>query len=60
MRLGSLQMLFEFFALGVTAVFFVTSLGLLNYGRRLGLRYLQQQGLSDMPGLSQSRARYSH
>jgi hypothetical protein len=45
-------MLFELFALGVTAAFFITSLGLLNYGRRLGLRYLRRQGLDDMTGLS--------
>lgn len=44
-------MLFGLFAIGVTAVFFATLLSLLNYGRRLGLRYLRQHGVDSMPGL---------
>ncbi|MGX5800709.1 bestrophin-like domain [Bradyrhizobium sp. Arg314] len=44
-------MLFGLFASGVTAVFFATSLSLLNYGRRLGLRFLRRHGADSMPGL---------
>ena len=36
-------MIFALFALAIAAVFFALSLILLNYGRYLGLRYLQQQ-----------------
>jgi hypothetical protein len=44
-------MLFGLFAFGVTAIFFATLLSLLNYGRRLGLRYLRQHRVDSMPGL---------
>src|SRR5215813_15009224 len=44
-------MMFALFALGVAAVFFVSSLILLNYGRQLGLRHLQQEGPDSMAGL---------
>jgi hypothetical protein len=37
-------MTFELFAVTVTAAFFFGSLILLNYGRSLGLRYLQRKG----------------
>jgi hypothetical protein len=37
-------MTFAFFAIAVTAGFFFGSLMLLNYGRFLGLRYLQRKG----------------
>jgi hypothetical protein len=43
-------MIFGFFSLGIAALFFSGSLLLLNYGRHLGLRYLQQ-GRADMAGL---------
>jgi hypothetical protein len=45
-------MIFAFFALAVTAAFFVSSLILLNYGRSLGLRYLRQAGTASMTGLT--------
>jgi hypothetical protein len=44
-------MTFALFSIGITAVFFAASLVLLNYGRRLGLRYLRQKGAS-MAGLA--------
>jgi hypothetical protein len=44
-------MTFILFSLGVAAAFFVSSLVLLNLGRRLGLRYLRQEG-SSMTGLT--------
>src|SRR5689334_3836062 len=47
----SLRMTFILFSLGVAAAFFVSSLVLLNLGRRLGLRYLRQEG-SSMTGLT--------
>ena len=37
-------MFFALFCIGIAAVFFLSSLILLNYGRRLGLRYLQHEG----------------
>jgi hypothetical protein len=44
---------FALFALGIAAAFFVSSLILLNFGRHLGLRYLQQQnGAGSMAGLA--------
>ncbi len=44
---------FALFALGIAAAFFVSSLILLNFGRHLGLRYLQQQkGAGSMAGLT--------
>ena len=44
---------FVLFALGIAAVFFGSSLILLNYGRHLGLRYLQQQkDAANMAGLT--------
>lgn len=44
-------MIFNSFAVGITALFFVSSLVLLNYGRRLGLKYLQKTGGDGMTGL---------
>ena len=44
---------FALFALVIAATFFVGSLALLNFGRHLGLRYLQQQkGAGSMAGLT--------
>src|SRR5512132_3431561 len=44
---------FALFALVIAVVFFVSSLALLNFGRHLGLRYLQQQkGAGSMAGLT--------
>ena len=46
-------MIFAFFALAIAAAFFASSLILLNYGRHLGLRYLQRQKDADsMAGLT--------
>jgi cellobiose-specific phosphotransferase system component IIC len=45
-------MMFALFALAIAAVFFGSSLILLNYGRHLGLRYLQQKDVADMAGLT--------
>jgi hypothetical protein len=47
---GSRSVMFLFFAFGVTAVFFVSCLLLLHYGRRLGVGYLRKHGGSTMPG----------
>jgi hypothetical protein len=44
-------MVFGFFAIGVAALFFVGCLIMLNYGRRLGLRYLRRNELDSMVGL---------
>jgi hypothetical protein len=44
-------MIFALFAIGVSAAFFVGSLILLHYGRRLGLRYRQREGADSMAGL---------
>jgi hypothetical protein len=44
-------MIFTAFAIGITILFFVSSLILLNYGRRLGLRYMHKQGAEGMAGL---------
>ena len=44
-------MIFGFFAIGVSALFFVGCLIMLNYGRRLGLRYLRRNELDSMVGL---------
>jgi Protein of unknown function (DUF4239) len=44
-------MIFVFFAVIIAATFFVSSLILLNYGRRLGLRYLQKDA-GNMAGLT--------
>ena len=44
-------MMFALFSVGVAAVFFVSSLILLNYGRRLGLQHLRQEGPDGMAGL---------
>ena len=44
-------MVFTLFAIGVTVAFFISSIILLNYGRRLGLKYLQQEGVDSMAGL---------
>ena len=44
---------FVLFALVIAVAFFVSSLALLNFGRHLGLRYLQQQkGAGSMAGLT--------
>ena len=46
-------MIFALFALAIAAVFFASSLILLNFGRHLGLRYLQQQkDAANMAGLA--------
>jgi hypothetical protein len=47
----TLQMMFALFSLAVSAGFFASSLVLLNYGRYLGLRYLQHQ-TAKMAGLT--------
>src|SRR5215475_10966679 len=47
----TLQMIFLAYAALIAAAFFVSSLFLLNYGRRLGLRYLQKDA-GTMTGLS--------
>lgn len=44
-------MMFLVFAFAITAVFFVSALLLLNFGRYLGLRYLEQAGAAAMSGL---------
>jgi len=44
-------MMFVFFCVGLTLTFFVSSLLLLNYGRKLGLRYLKTGG-ETMSGLA--------
>ena len=44
-------MTFILFSLGIAAAFFVSSLALLNFGRRLGLRYLQKEP-GNMAGLT--------
>jgi ABC-type Fe3+ transport system permease subunit len=44
-------MIFVLFSLGIAAAFFVSSLVLLNYGRRLGLRYLNKEA-GNMAGLT--------
>ena len=46
-------MIFALFALAIAAVFFASSIFLLNFGRHLGLRYLQQQkDAANMAGLA--------
>ena len=46
-------MIFALFALAIAAAFFAGSLILLNYGRYLGLRYLQQKkDVANMAGLT--------
>ena len=46
-------MIFALFALAIAAAFFASSLILLNYGRHLGLRYLQRQKeTANMAGLT--------
>jgi len=45
-------MVFMFFALGIAAVFFIGSLILLNYGRRLGLQYRKHTNSESTAGLS--------
>jgi hypothetical protein len=47
----TLQMMFALFSLAVSTGFFAGSLVLLNYGRYLGLRYLQHQ-TANMAGLT--------
>jgi hypothetical protein len=44
-------MIFGFFAVGVSALFFVGCLIMLNYGRRLGLHYLRRNEVDSMIGL---------
>ena len=53
-------MIFALFAIGVSTAFFLGSLLLLYYGRRLGLRYRLQEGADSMAGLRTSRRRSSH
>ena len=43
--------MFDFFAIGVTTLFFISSLILLNFGRQLGLRYIRKEGADSMSGL---------
>ncbi len=43
--------MFHLFAIGVMALFFISSLMLLNYGRQLGLRYMKKNGVESMSGL---------
>jgi len=45
-------MIFALFSVAIAAAFFVGLLILLNYGRHLGFRYLQQKGASGMTGLA--------
>jgi hypothetical protein len=45
-------MSFAFFSIGITAAFFVSSLVLLNYGRKLGLQYLRHAAVENIAGLS--------
>jgi hypothetical protein len=46
-------MIFALFAVAIAAAFFVSSMILLNYGRHLGLRYLQRQKeAGNMAGLT--------
>ena len=46
-------MIFALFAVAIAAAFFVSSMILLNYGRHLGLRYLQwQKDAGNMAGLT--------
>jgi hypothetical protein len=46
-------MIFALFAVAIAAAFFVSSMILLNYGRHLGLRYLQRQkDAGNMAGLT--------
>src|SRR5262245_32151166 len=47
----TLQMIFFLFAVLIAAAFFVSSMFLLNYGRQLGLRYLQKDA-GTMTGLT--------
>src|SRR5215813_15463836 len=47
----TLQMIFLAYAALIAAAFFVSSLFLLNYGRQLGLRYLQKDAVT-MTGLT--------
>jgi hypothetical protein len=44
-------MTFGLFSIAIAAAFFVSSLILLNFGRRLGLRYLRREGIGSMAGL---------
>jgi hypothetical protein len=43
--------MFYLFSTGVGALFFVSSLILLNYGRQLGLRHMKKAGVKSMSGL---------
>ena len=43
--------MFQLFASGIATLFFVSSLILLNYGRQLGLRYMEKKGVGSMSGL---------
>src|SRR4051812_18503079 len=45
-------MTFYLFAVGVSAAFFLSSLIMLNWGRHIGLRYLQREHTDDIAGLS--------
>ena len=43
--------MFYLFSIGVTTLFFISSLILLNYGRQLGLRHMKREGVESMAGL---------
>lgn len=43
--------MFQLFASGIATLFFISSLILLNYGRQLGLRYMEKEGVGSMSGL---------
>jgi len=45
-------MRFGLFAVAITLAFFVSSILLLNYGRSLGLRYLQRAGVDSIARLA--------
>ncbi|WP_035720388.1 DUF4239 domain-containing protein [Bradyrhizobium sp. ARR65] len=45
-------MIFLLFSTGVALFFFISSLGLLNYGRHLGLRYRAKEGVDGVAGLA--------
>ena len=48
--------MFQLFASGIATLFFVSSLSLLNYGRRLGLRYMKKRVLAACRAFLPSRA----
>ena len=44
--------MFALFSIAITAIFFISSLVLVNFGRRLGLRHLRQESANGMAGLA--------